>query len=125
MISCAEFRRGDIHLADLGRPTGHEEAGKRPVLILQSGQFRDSNVLFVIPLSTSAIPKPRLAEVYLPSDVTGLKDNTVALCQHLRCLDRKKIQNRASGRLETNHTLFYEILYEVARLLELPLVPGS
>lgn len=83
----------------------------------------ESTVLFVVPLSESAKYKTRPAEVYLPGDVTGLREDTVALCQQLRCLDRRKIQKRRMGNLPTNHALHYDICWEIIRLLGLDLLP--
>ncbi len=118
-----DLRRGDIYYAYLGKPQDHEIAGKKPVIIFQSDEFMNSNLLFIVPCSSSAIPKPRPNEVYLPKDITGLARDTVALCQHLRCLDRRKIQRRRAGNLPINHDLFYDICWEIIHLFGLDLVP--
>jgi len=48
-------KRGEIYLADLGEPVGHEQALRRPVLIVSSDQWllTDPPVVTVVPLTRS------------------------------------------------------------------------
>ena len=84
--------RGDVWLADLGKPTGHEQAEKRPVVIIQSDRFQHLGTTIVVPLTT-AIPKDSNAvtHVAIPGGEGGLTESGYALCHHLRVLDRRKL----------------------------------
>ena len=42
------IRRGEVWFADLGEPRGSEPGYERPVLIVQSNHFNDSNIQTVI-----------------------------------------------------------------------------
>ena len=49
--------RGEIYMADLDPVRGHEQAGRRPVLILTSGQSNDRSRLAVVLPITGSAPK--------------------------------------------------------------------
>lgn len=54
----AEYRRGDIWMADLGVPLGSEAGGRHPVLILQNNVGnRFSPTLIVAPITTKTVRK--------------------------------------------------------------------
>jgi len=68
---------------DFDPQTGHEQAGRRPALVLSSRRFNQRALLaFVCPI-TSKI-KGYASEVSLPP---GLSVHGVVLCSHLRSLD--------------------------------------
>lgn len=74
---------GDLVWFDFDPRAGHEQAGRRPALVLSSRLFnRKVSLAFVCPI-TSKI-KGYASEVPLPS---GLPVYGVVLCSHLRSLD--------------------------------------
>lgn len=52
----AEVLRGGVYWADLGSPTGHEQGGRRPVLVLSHDVFNDRSGT-VIALAISSQPQ--------------------------------------------------------------------
>jgi len=73
------IRRGDIHWADLGDPTGSRPGKRRPVLVLQAEPYSASRlatvIVAVITSNTSLAAMP--GNVFLPSAATGLPRDSV------------------------------------------------
>lgn len=73
------IRRGDIHWADLGEPTGSRPAKRRPVLIVQSTPYNKSRlatvIAAVITSNTGLAAMP--GNVFLPAVATGLPRDSV------------------------------------------------
>jgi len=87
--------RGELWLADLNPVRGFEQAGIRPVLILQNdtiGKF--TTTVIALPLTTN------LRRATLPSCVAinkgegGLSEDSVILCHQLRVLDKVRLQRK-------------------------------
>ena len=87
--------RGEIWLADLNPTRGSEQAGSRPVLVLQNdviGAY--TSTVIAVPLTTN------LRRATLPSCVRidpgegGLSSESVVLCHQLRVLDRVRLYRR-------------------------------
>jgi mRNA interferase MazF len=88
-------QRGEIWMAELNPVRGSEQAGTRPVLILQNdlvSQF--TTTVLAVPLTTNL----RLAG--LPSCVMitkgdgGVTSDSVALCHQLRVLDKTRLRRK-------------------------------
>jgi len=89
------IKRGEIWLADLNPIRGSEQAGTRPVLILQNNSInRFTSTFIAIPLTTN------LRRVLLPTCVLlregegGLAKDSVTLCHQLRVLDKSRLMRR-------------------------------
>lgn len=88
-------RRGEIWLADLNPTRGSEQAGTRPVLVLQNEAVNKfTTTALAIPFTTN------LRRAGLPSCVLvaqgegGLASDSVALCHHLRAIDRSRLSRK-------------------------------
>jgi mRNA interferase MazF len=76
---------GDLIWLDFDPQAGHEQAGRRPALVLSSWRFNTkADMAFVCPV-TSKI-KGYASEVLLPP---GLPVHGAVLCSHLRSVDWK------------------------------------
>jgi mRNA interferase MazF len=87
--------RGEIWMADLNPIRGSEQAGIRPVLVLQNDAInRFTTTVLTIPLTTN------LHRATLPSCVRinkgegGLESDSVILCHQLRVLDKGRLQQK-------------------------------
>jgi mRNA interferase MazF len=87
--------RGDVWLADLNPVRGSEQAGTRPVLVMQTNVInRFTTTVLTIPFTTN------LRRAALPSCVSvaagegGLSSESVALCHQLRVLDKTRLTKR-------------------------------
>ena len=87
--------RGEIWLADLNPTRGSEQAGIRPVLVLQNDSISNySTTVVAIPLTTN------LRRASLPTCVLvrrgegGLSADSVLLCHHIRAIDKTRLRQR-------------------------------
>jgi mRNA interferase MazF len=114
-----EYRRGQIYYADLNPVIGHEQAGRRPVLIIQNDiGNRFAPMVIVAAISSSLSKKSYPTEVRVPASASGLsRDSTIRLDQ-IRTLDKRRLQNYV-GQLDTEVML----LVDEAIKISLGLVP--
>lgn len=88
-------RRGEIWLAELNPIRGSEQAGRRPVLILQNNSInRYTRTYLAIPLTTNLRRASLPTCVLLTEDEGGLERESVALCHQLRVLDKSRLTRR-------------------------------
>jgi mRNA interferase MazF len=78
-------RRGDVFLVSFGKRTGHEQAGRRPAVVVQADLYCALSTLWVIPTSTSA---RRDIEFHIPVMIQGRR--TLALVEQLATVDKTR-----------------------------------
>ena len=88
-------KRGDVWLADMNPVRGSEQAGRRPVVIVQNNAINKfTTTLLAIPMTTN------LRRAALPSCLKivrgegGLTHDSVALCHQLRVLDKTRLSRK-------------------------------
>ena len=96
----SEYRRGQIYYANLDPIVGHEQAGRRPVLIVQN----DTGNLFspttiVAALTTALPPKPYPTEVRISANTAGLEQNSSIRLDQIRTIDKRRLE-RYVGQLD-------------------------
>lgn len=88
-------RRGEIWLADLNPTRGSEQAGVRPVLVLQHEVVsRFSTTFLAIPLTTTLRRASLPTCVRISRGEGGLASDSVALCHQLRVLDKTRLHRK-------------------------------
>ena len=110
------MERGDIYLVSLDPAAGHEQQGKRPVLIVTPGKFnRLTGVPVVLPITTGG-SFSRTAGFAVSLTGAGTRTTGVVRCDQPRSLD---LRARGAKRLETvpDHML-QEVLSKVSPLFE-------
>ena len=86
------IRRGDIYLADLDPVRGREQAGTRPVLIIQNDIGNQYSTTTVVAAITSRISKKRLPiHVEVSAEDSGLPRDSVILLEQIRTLDKERM----------------------------------
>lgn len=89
------MKRGDIWIATLEPRSGSEQRGRRPVVVVSHDSFNQVEgwrSVIVVPLSTSSRQARRgPTAVRVPKDVSGLQQDSVALCHQVATLDRSKL----------------------------------
>ena len=110
------MERGDIYLVSLDPTAGHEQQGKRPVLVVSPGKFnRLTGVPVVLPITTGG-GFARTAGCAVSLMGTGLQTTGVVRCDQPRALDLKA---RGAKKLETvPETIIDEVLSKVGPLFE-------
>jgi mRNA interferase MazF len=83
--------RGDIWLADLNPVRSHEQAGRRPVLIVSEDTFNHSraDLVVVIPITSTLRPIPFHVVVHPPEG--GLTTPSALLCEAVRSISKDRL----------------------------------
>ena len=110
------MERGDIYLVSLDPTRGHEQQGRRPVLVVSPGAFnRVAKVPIVVPI-TSRGSFARTAGFAVSLAGAGTRTTGVVRCDQPRALD---LDARAGRRLEAvPTTVIDEVLAKLAPLFE-------
>jgi mRNA interferase MazF len=104
-------KHGEIYLADLDPTRGSEQAGRRPVLILQNDLVsRFTRTVICIPFTTNLRRAQVPSCLLLQAGEGGLARDSVLLCHQVRVLDRSRLITRL-GRVSD------PILTEVERVV--------
>jgi mRNA interferase MazF len=116
MSTAAAPQRGEVCLADLDPTFGHEQAGRRPVLVLSVDAFNAgrSGLALVLPLTS----RQRLMPLHIPihPPEAGLRVPSAILCDTLRSIDQRRFIDRWGSVQATTMTLVQDA---VRRLLGL------
>jgi mRNA interferase MazF len=86
--------RGDIFLADLGHPIGHEQALSRPVVVISAQPWLDSDppVLTVLPITRTF--RGRSTHVEIEPGMSGLRATSYIKCEDVRAISPKRLGRR-------------------------------
>jgi mRNA interferase MazF len=85
-------QRGDVALCDLNPVVGTEQAGIRPVVILQTDRANAVSPHTIIAPFTSRIRAALLpSHVLIPAGSGGLQHDSVLLCEQIRVVDKQRI----------------------------------
>lgn len=82
--------RWSIVIADLDPTVGHEQQGRRRVLVVSYEPFHRSGMATVCPIS--ARPPRYPGEVALPRGHAGQTEDAVILCHQLRTVDLARVR---------------------------------
>ena len=87
------YLRGDIYMADLGKTTGSEQGGMRPVLIIQNDVGnRYSPTVVVATMTSSQSKRPLPTHVALDAnDYNHLQKDSVILAEQVVTIDKSKL----------------------------------
>ena len=86
------IKRGEIYLADLDPVRGHEQAGTRPVLIIQNNIGNQYSSTTIAAAITSRISKKRLpTHVEASAEESGLPKDSIILLEQIRTLDKERL----------------------------------
>jgi mRNA interferase MazF len=86
--------RGDVWLADLNPVRGHEQAGRRPVLVISEDVLNRSPAGLVIVLPITSTQRGIRSHVPLTPPEGGLRGPSVILCEAVRCVDKSRLTDR-------------------------------
>jgi mRNA-degrading endonuclease toxin of MazEF toxin-antitoxin module len=108
------MKRGEIWLVSLDPSSGHEQKGRRPVLIVSPEAFnRVTKVPVVLPI-TSGGKFARTAGFAVP--LAGTKTSGIVRCDQPRALD---LDSRRGSKLESiPDTVMDEVLAKVSTIFE-------
>ena len=85
--------RGDVYLADLNPSRGSEQAGIRPVIIVQHNNIdRFTRTVVVIPLTTNLRRARIPGKLIILVGEGWLTQESVALCYQIVVIDRQRLK---------------------------------
>lgn len=110
------MERGDVYLVSLDPTAGHEQQGRRPVLVISPGKFnRLTGVPVVLPITTGG-GFARTSGFAVSLMGAGTQTTGVVRCDQPRALDLKA---RGAKKLETvPDAIIDEVLSKVGPLFE-------
>src|SRR5256885_10986630 len=83
-------RRGEVWFADLSPTQGHEQAGRRPILIISTNAYNAGHSGMVIALPLTSRIRPLASHVRVRPPEGGLKVVSDILCGQVRALSRDR-----------------------------------
>lgn len=97
--------RGDVYLADLNPSRGSEQAGIRPVIIVQRNTIdRFTQTVVVVPITSNQRRSVIPGTIIIPSGEGGLLQDSVALCYQIVVIDKQRL-TRKLGTLSSEYLL--------------------
>ncbi|MBI3312852.1 MAG: type II toxin-antitoxin system PemK/MazF family toxin [Candidatus Omnitrophica bacterium] len=97
------IKRGDIFWVNLNPAQGSEQAGRRPVLVIQNNIGNElAPTTIVAPLTTKSFTKEYPTNVNLPKGMGGLKSDSTVLLSQIRTLDKTRLEQKI-GSLPAEH----------------------
>jgi mRNA-degrading endonuclease toxin of MazEF toxin-antitoxin module len=110
------MERGDIYLVSLDPTRGHEQQGRRPVLVVSPDAFNQlTRVPIVVPITTGG-SFARTAGFAVSLTGAGIRTTGVVRCDQPRSLD---LGSRGGRKLETvPAAIIDEVLAKLAPLFE-------
>ncbi len=92
------IKRGDIFWGNLNPTRGSEQAGRRPLLILQNDIGNElAPTTIVAPLTTKSLTREYPTNVNLPKGIAGLKDNSTVLLSQIRTIDKQRLEGKVGS----------------------------
>ena len=87
----ADPQRGEVWLADLGTTVGHEQAGRRPVLVFSVDPFNagPAGLVIVLPITSTIRPIPTHIVATPPEG--GLRVPSAILCDAVRSIAKDRL----------------------------------
>ena len=85
------IKRGDIFYVDLNPVKGSEQAGRRPVLIIQNDIGNEyAPTVIIAPLTTRQFSKEYPTNVFVCKGTANLKEDSAILLSQIRTIDKKR-----------------------------------
>lgn len=86
------IKRGDLFWVDLNPVKGSEQAGRRPVLVIQNDVGNAvAPTVVIAPLTTKSFTKEYPINVNVPADEGGLKADSTVLLSQIRTIDKSRL----------------------------------
>lgn len=85
------MKQGEVWMVDFGDPSGPEQAGIRPAIVLQDDALNQNLITsIVIPLTSKTKRLAIPTTVFFPAGEAGLTRDSVALCHQIQVRGRAR-----------------------------------
>lgn len=90
----AKPSRGEIWLVDLNPVRGHEQAGKRPALVISVDLFNSGPAGLVVVLPITSKDKKIPLHVRISPPEGGVKEESFIMCEAIRSISTERLMAR-------------------------------
>lgn len=92
------LKRGDLFWVNLSPTRGSEQAGRRPVLILQNNIGNElAPTTIIAPLTTKSFSKEYPTNVKVLKGTAGLASDSTILLSQIRTIDKSRLEEKIGG----------------------------
>ena len=89
------IKRGDLFWVNLNPIKGSEQAGRRPVVVIQNDIGNElASTIIVAPLTTKHFSKEYPTNVSIPKGTAGLNSNSIVLLSQIRTIDKSRLEKK-------------------------------
>src|SRR5688572_10852224 len=88
------MRRGEIWVVDWDPVLGHEQAGRRPALILSADAFNASSADLVAVLPITSKPRKLPSRIRIAPPEGGLRVESWVICEQVRTVSKRRLSSR-------------------------------
>ena len=90
-----QIKRGDVFYVNLDPTKGSEQAGIRPVLVIQNDVGNEyAPTVIIAPLTTKAFSKHYPTSVNVPKGIAGLTEDSTTLLSQIRTIDKNRFERK-------------------------------
>ena len=89
------LKRGDLFWVNLNPVKGSEQAGRRPVLVLQNDIGNEhAQTTIIAPLTTTKFIKVYPTNVFFSKGTVGLRFDSTVLLSQIRVIDKTRLESK-------------------------------
>ena len=105
-------QRGEIYWLELPGGSGSEQAGRRPVLIIQNDVGNRLSTTTIVAAITSQ-PRPRRYPFHVPftAEESALRLDGTVLCEQIQTVDQTRLESIAGGLADSKMSEVDEALH--------------
>jgi mRNA interferase MazF len=109
--------RGEVWDCDLSPTRGHEQSGRRPVLIVSSDRFNQgkSSLVVIVPITSTPARNP--LHVPMSADEGGLNNDSALLCDMVRSVSQSRLSGTGRGRVSPETLVRVEQILRIIQQL--------
>ena len=94
MVGVIEVRTGEIWLAQLDPTVGHEQGGRRPVLIVSSNGLHSLPIDMIVVVPLTGHDRGLVTQPQISNPESGLSRVSFARPEDMRAIDARRLQRR-------------------------------
>jgi mRNA interferase MazF len=94
MVGVTDIRTGDVWVAQLDPTIGHEQGGRRPVVVVSSQGFHSLPIDMTIVIPLTGTDRGLVTQPAITSPQSGLKRASFARPEDVRAIDTSRLQRR-------------------------------
>ncbi len=89
------IKRGELYWVNLNPTKGSEQAGHRPILVIQNDIGNQvASTTIIAPLTTKQFSKEYPTNVHIPKGVANLASSSIVLLSQIRTLDKSRLERK-------------------------------